>query len=579
MRLQRNTQKRNRLRTILLALIFILSLGTYYFYTNLDSVINTFSSSEINDEFNLIIDNKGFLSELIIDGEEIYLPLEKVQEHIYQNIILDSEQRYGLVQLKNEHFYFSNADVDSYVKESPVTISFLIKKIDDTIFFPVKSTASLLGAQIDYFSDRDLLLITSNHSEYLIGKAIGDTSLKENDNTISKSITTIPKDSYIQIYESLDKYKVITPDGYRGYVSKSNIDVNTTSTTSIRHELNNANSYWSPPKQIGLVWDYIKYNNHDRTEQDKLNAVDILSPTWFRMVQEDGTILNSGNTNYVKDAKSKGYKIWGLVTNSFDPDLTSKFLDNKEAQNNFIRQILVYSAFYDLDGINIDFENIHYRDKDAFTSFVRFLTQKLHEQNLVVSIDVTIPSSSPNWSMVYDRAKLGEIVDYVAIMTYDEHWSSSPKSGSVASIGWVERGIQRTLDVIPPEKVLLGLPFYTRLWEEELLANNRVKVSSKAYGMNRVMEILEENNASIEWDELTGQYYSQYESEGKLYRVWLECDRSLALKASLIEKHNLAGYAAWRKDFEKDEVWLALDSIVKQGKSYNLLVFNEHIKY
>jgi len=246
-----------------------------------------------------------------------------------------------------------------------------------------------------------------------------------------------------------------------------------------------------------------------------------------------------------------------------DPDLTSKFLANQEAQEHFIRQILIYSGLYELDGINIDFENIHYQDRAALTKFVATLTEKLHEMNLVVSIDVTIPSKSPNWSMVYDREKLGKIVDYVAVMTYDEHWGTSPKSGSVASIGWMEKGIQDTLELVPREKVLLGIPFYTRLWKEEVQANGRIKVTSKAYGMEAMQEILKENEAEIIWNEEAGQYYAQYDQEGKTYKVWIEDARSLALKTTLVEKYGLAGYAAWRKDFETNDVWEAIEEITR----------------
>lgn len=575
MRLERNLQKKKKNQNIAIALLFIFSISLYYTYINLDSIVNSVFNSTEDQQYNLIIGNKTFLTNIIIEGDEIYIPLEKVQENIYPGIILEVEGRYAFLELAEENFLFKNKEIDTFVKSSPTSISILVKNLEDTIYFPVKSTQYLLGAQISYSSEIDRLLVTSKYDNFLRGVTLKDQSITSSPKLLSKTITHIPKNSHIQVYESLDNhYKIRTEEGYLGYIKKSDLALDE-SVPVLGESPNffNTTSNWSPPKHIGLVWDYIKYFNHDRSDTDKLNAVDVISPTWFRMVDEDGTILNSGSYTYANEAKSKGYKIWGLVTNSFDPDLTSAFLANDESINNFIRQILLYSSFYGLDGINIDFENIYYKDQYAFTEFVRLLTDKLHKQNLIVSIDITIPSNSPNWSMVYDRKKLGEIVDYVAVMTYDEHWGSSPKSGSVASIGWVEGGIQRTLESIPAEKVLLGLPFYTRLWEEEMQSNGRVKVSSKAYGMSKIHEILEENKAEIIWDNTTGQYYSQYESEGKTYKVWLEDERSLALKTSLIEKYGLAGFAAWRKDFEELKVWETLDQVVKKGVEYNHMVF------
>jgi len=228
---------------------------------------------------------------------------------------------------------------------------------------------------------------------------------------------------------------------------------------------------------------------------------------------------------------------------------------------------LVYAALYELDGINLDFENMHYRNQGLFTGFVRELSEALKANDLTVSIDVTIPGGSLNWSQVYDRKAIEPYVDYFAVMTYDEHWGSSPIAGSVASIGWVERGIAATLEEVPPEKVLLGSPLYTRLWEETPRAGGGVSVTSRAMGMQFIRRTLEENGITQDewqWLEDIGQYYAEYEADGKRYRVWIEEERSLALKASLIEQFGLAGFAAWRKDFEIPEVWNMLGNLEQE---------------
>lgn len=328
-------------------------------------------------------------------------------------------------------------------------------------------------------------------------------------------------------------------------------------------------------KKINLAWEYVGNQTPDLEAEEKIESLDIVVPTWFSVVSEDGIVVNNADRKYVDEAHKKGYKVWGLVNNSFDPKLTSKILKDEKVRKNIIGQLLMYASLYDLDGINIDFENMYYRDKDRFVTFVEEIKYYSKKQNMVLSIDVTVPSASEQWSKVYDRKALGEIVDYVAVMAYDEHWASSPVSGSVASIGWVERGVVRSLESIPEEKILLGLPFYTRRWKEQKNEDGKIKVESRAISMTLAEKIIKEKNASVTWDEETGQYYAEYNEDGAVCKIWLEDKRSIAKKVDLVEKYKLAGTASWRKGYEDVEVWVVLQEVIKNGKTYAELGFKE----
>ena len=169
--------------------------------------------------------------------------------------------------------------------------------------------------------------------------------------------------------------------------------------------------------------------------EDKIPGLTVISPTWFAVTDSRGTVGSKADWKYVQDAHDKGYKVWALISNSFEPDMTKSFLADESAQDRAVRQILMYTALYDLDGINIDFENVYDDDSDRLTGFVARLAEKLKEQGVLVSLDATVPSGVPMWSNCYDRAALAKIVDYYMVMTYDEHWRTSPVAGSVASIG------------------------------------------------------------------------------------------------------------------------------------------------
>ena len=308
---------------------------------------------------------------------------------------------------------------------------------------------------------------------------------------------------------------------------------------------------------FSLIWDHVTRHNPDLSAEEALPTVKVISPTWFDLADDRGTITNKADWSYTFYAHEKGYAVWILVSNGFNRDRTTKFLANQAMQNEFIARMLVYAKLYGADGINIDFENLANDDAPRFTAFVKLFAEQGRTAGLTMSIDLPYPS---NWNTAFDRPALAKAVDYVAIMTYDEHWGSSPRAGSTASLPWVDAGIQRTLTQIPPEKTLLGIPFYTREWAETRNANGRVSVRARTMAMASVDARLEETGAAIQWLGDKGQHYFQFVSEDRTYRVWVEDERSIALRMMLVNRYKLAGAAIWRKGFEKPEVWQVIEA-------------------
>ena len=311
---------------------------------------------------------------------------------------------------------------------------------------------------------------------------------------------------------------------------------------------------FQPTGKISLVWDHVLGEPADLAQEEKIPGLTVISPTWFAVTDNRGAVASKADWKYVQDAHDKGYKVWPLISNSFDPDMTKEFLADETAQDRTVRQLLLFTALYDLDGINIDFENVYDDDKDRLTAFVAKLADRLREQRVVVSIDATVPSGVPMWSNCYDRAALGKLVDYFMVMTYDEHWRTSPVAGSVASIGWVEQGIVKTLQSVPKEKLLMGVPFYTREWRE----SDNERVRSSTMWMADVENRVARYNLKPQWLPAAGQHYIEYGDGDYRYKVWIEDEKSLSLKAELAKKYDLAGVAAWRKGFEKPVIWDAV---------------------
>ncbi|MDU4961903.1 MAG: glycosyl hydrolase family 18 protein [Sporomusaceae bacterium] len=329
--------------------------------------------------------------------------------------------------------------------------------------------------------------------------------------------------------------------------------------------LNTVRPAWRPQGKLNLVWDYIPGFSPDLSQQETIRGLDVISPTWFSIAPDGRLLINNADWKYVQDAHAKGYKVWPLFKNGdFDPDLTRKFLASETLQELVIGQMLVYTALYDLDGINIDFENVYEADRDRLTAFVKRVADALRQQNLVSSVDVTVPGPSPNWSKCYDRRGLSQAVDYVMVMTYDEHWGASPVAGPVASLNWVDENLALLADNhIPREKLVMGIPFYAREWRETTEPAGGVRVSSRAYGMEAIAAKVAERQLTPVWLEEQGLFYTEYRQAGSLYRIWLEEETSIARKAALVNKYNLAGAASWRKNFAAPHIWQVLETELK----------------
>ena len=196
---------------------------------------------------------------------------------------------------------------------------------------------------------------------------------------------------------------------------------------------------------------------------------------------------------------------------------------------------------------------MYMEDKDNYSRFLIELAPRLHELGLTLSVDVTAPDGSETWSLCFDRNVIGKVADYIIFMGYDQNGTSSTKAGTVAGADWVELNIKKFLgqEGVDKSKLILAMPFYTRLWKETdgTLTSSVVNMRSVT-----VPESTEKT-----WDENTKQFYIEYEKDGAIYKMWIEDEESLKAKLDLVNRYDLAGAAYWSKDRELNTVWNIID--------------------
>ncbi|MDD7267761.1 MAG: glycosyl hydrolase family 18 protein [Lachnospiraceae bacterium] len=352
--------------------------------------------------------------------------------------------------------------------------------------------------------------------------------------------------------------KVATPAGCIGYIENKKLEIGE-KTLRVRDAAAVLHQRKALGSSVNLVWHQV--TNADANDSvlnliSSTKGVNVVSPTWFSLADHDGNITSLADSTYVNRVHQQGKQVWGLVDN-FNPDVKTKtVLAATASRNQLTNQLVAQALQYGLDGINVDFELLQEDTIPAFIQFLRELSIKCSNNQLILSVDLPVPT----FSKYYNRKAIAEVVDYVCLMAYDEHFAGDTTSGSVASFPFVETAVIQTLREVPAEKLVLGVPFYTRIWTEAAGADGKTAVSSIAVGMGEAERLLAENSVTPVWAEEARQNYGEYASDKGVNKVWLEDSASIEAKLKLIGEHKLAGVAAWKLGFEESGIW---DTIIK----------------
>ena len=381
-----------------------------------------------------------------------------------------------------------------------------------------------------------------------------NTELREKGGVKSDILEDLKKgDKVIILDEMNDWSKVKTADAFIGYVEKKRL-MNRTDETPI-----GVSDYKTPeytnitkPYKINMAWHVVAGKAGNDTLSSFMNntkSVNTVSPTWFYINDNSGDITSYATSDYVAKAHDMGLEVWALVDNFSSKDIDSyQILSHAKSRANLISQLMEQASACGIDGINVDFENISQDCGESFIEFIRELSIACRTKQIVLSVDNYVPLSINDH---YDRAEQGRVADYVVIMGYDEHYSGDKEAGSVASIDYVKNGIESTVKEVPSEKVINGIPFYSRIW-----TTSGGKVTSEAVGMAQAQEYISTHGIDMKWDDQTCQNYGEYtDKNGALMQIWLEDADSIEAKLGVMASNNLAGVAEWRLGFETADVW------------------------
>ena len=528
---------------------------------------------EQDNQVAVIIDNQILEAKAAMFDGKPYLEYSLVRDYLNDRFYWDSNENILLYTLPEGTI---RADVGSneytLQKEKKSEDYTIIKTEGSTAYIALDFVQKYTNIEFKTYEDPQRVMIISDWGKIRTATVKKDTQVRYRGGVKSPYLTEVSKKDKVTVIENEgDWKKVRTEDGYIGYIKKNCLKNEKEETISREFE-EQVYTNISKDYTINMAWHVV--TNQSANEKVLQTIADTkglttISPTWFTIADTDGNINSLASSQYVNYAHQSNIEVWALVRD-FDGGIGSyeesyEVLSHTSKRENLVNQLIAEALQTGIDGINVDFEKISAECGEHYIQFIRELSVKCRQNGLVLSVDNYVPKT---YNAHYHIEEQGKVADYVIIMGYDEHYSGSYESGSVASLTYVKEGIEATLNAVPKEKVINAVPFFTRLWkevpktEEELAeeagteaAEYSVKVTSEALGMEAAEQAIADAGAQTTVDEATKQNYAQWEADGATYKIWLEDETALEEKLKLMKEYKLAGTAAWRLGFEKSSVW------------------------
>lgn len=502
----------------------------------------------------VVLNNSLEKDRAIIENERIYLSIDFVVRYINDKFYWDNNENVLIYTTPTDIIKSSVGSVDYYVTKVKNTLDYVIVKTEgQKVYVALDFVKQYTALDFVLYKEPNRVCITTNYGTEIQVATLKSGNKIRIDNSIKSDILVDYKeDCKVTVLETKGKWsKVGTVDGYLGYIKTSELKGITKEILSTDFKYPEYSSI-SKDYTISMGWHLVT----SQTANDQLvdlvtsaKGLNVISPTWYRIIDNEGNMSSLASSDYVARAHLIGLEVWAMVDDQSPDSDNKQIFTYTSKREKIINQLIADAIQNNLDGINIDFEYITQDISRDYLQFLRELSVKCRINGIVLSVDDKVPEPS---NLFYSRKEQGEVVDYVVIMGYDEHWGEGSGAGSVSSVPWVEEGIVNTIKDVPSNKVINAIPFYTRIWQEDVSGQY---VDSQAVPMQTAIDTLTNNGVTPTFVENFGQNYGEFTSGEVVNRIWLEDATSIEAKLKFIEKYKLAGVSAWRLGFENSDIW------------------------
>ena len=519
-----------------------------------------------NEYFNLtdensvaLIQNGELLEEqAVLIGGEPYAAYTYVESQLNSCFYWDEETK-GIL-LTTSGGVQTLLPGDAAVAKTPGGQPAVQQESDGNVYISLDVVKEYTDLDYAYYSDPNRVVIRNEWDGVEQATVQSDTAqVRQKGGIKSLILADVQKGDTLLYLENLDNWcKVMTADGYTGYIRTE--DISEPEAIEARTAKKDSYERITRDHKINLVWHQstsTESNDAMAEMTAEMTGVNVISPTWFSVTDETGTISSLASADYVKLAHEAGREVWGLIDNFNEAFDETTDLAYASVRSRIIEQLLAEAASCGMDGINVDFENLKEAGIPHYLQFLRELTSAAHAQNLVVSVDTPVPQA---YTMYYQRGEQARFVDYMIVMAYDEHFAGSEEAGSVSSLPFVQQAVEEMTRVMPADQVICGIPLYTRVWTEKF---GQSAITSEVLGMDGAKNYAKENQMTETWDASLGQNVATVETSDARYTIWMEDEQSMEEKLKVIQSADLAGVAEWKLGFECADVWSLISEYIE----------------
>ena len=584
-RMRRRRQRNRMIQLVLLIILVIAAIAGIVIWKRYSPSkeqydMKKYYGIEKDGQLGITVDNKVVEAKGKLSDGKAYVAYDVVRDYINSRFYWDSNENVLLYMLPKDMISVDVGSKDYSVSREKKSEDYVILKTEgNTAYIALDFVQQYTNIDYEMSSNPDHVMIRTKWGKTDVATVKKNTQVRYQGGVKSPVLAELKKKDEVTIIESEENWKKIrTKEGVIGYVKNNTLKNEEKKNITRKFDEQNYSSI-SKDYTINMAWHNVTNAAANNAVQQVLastSGLTTIAPTWFSLADTEGNISSIADADYVNYAHTEGLEVWAVFrdfhggTNSYDETYETLRYTSKRAK--LEDQVVAAAVAAGVDGINLDFELISSKCGVHYVQLVRELSVKCHQNNLVFSVDNYVPQS---YNSHYDLKEQGIVADYVVIMAYDEHTEGSYEAGSVASISYLQDGIEKTLKKVSADKVIAGIPFFTRLWFETAKSPEQLseeagteaasypnKVSSKALGMEEAAQSVVNAGATAQWDEKTQQNYAKWSADGGTYRIWLEDAQSLEAKLKVIQENKLAGVAEWSLGKEESSVWKLISQYV-----------------
>lgn len=584
-RMRRRRKRQRMIRFVLLIILIIAAIAGIILWKRYSPSkeqydMKKYYGIEKDGQVGITVDNKVVEAEGKLAGGKVYVAYNIVRDYINSRFYWDPNENVLLYMLPEDMISVDVGSKDYSISRKKKSEDYVILKTEgNTAYIALDFVQQYTNIDYEVSNNPDHVMIRTKWGKTDVATVKKNTQVRYQGGVKSPVLAELKKKDEVTVVESEQNWKKVrTADGVIGYVKNKALKNEEKKNITRKFEEQDYSNI-SKDYTINMTW-------HNVTNQDANNAVaqriaqtkglTTLAPTWIHVADTNGNISSIASADYVSYAHKQNVEVW-MTVRDFDGGISSEkesyeLLSYTSRRETLITQLVAEALRVGVDGINVDFEKISDKCGEHYIEFIRELSVKCRQNGLVLSVDNYVPKS---FNTQYDRKEQGIVADYVVIMGYDEYYAGSPEAGPVSSYNYVKEGITETLKEVPAEKVISGIPFFTRLWKETPKTEEELKsdkgtdaeqysatVESDAYGMDNAQAIVKQAGVDTTWDKKAGQNYATWEADGSKYEIWLEDSKSIEAKLKLMKKYKLAGTAEWSLGQESSDIWNLIQKYV-----------------